>query len=520
MYLRRKFIKDTGAAFIGFNMIQSIPLIGRDLVDFFPASLPRTSPEEQGIASSAIRGFVRAANESGLQWHGFMLLRHGNVVAEGWWKPFGPQYKHTLYSLSKSFTSTAIGFLVNEGKLKVDDRVISFFKDELPETVSANLANMRVKHLLTMNTGHAVDTLGIMREAGDSWTRTFLAQPVPHEPGTHFLYNTGATYLLGVILHRVTGQKLDAYLKPRLFEPLDIKGFDWELSPEGLNTAGYGLRIKTEDIARFGQMYLQKGHWNKKQLVPESWIEEATASQTTSNEGDGDWSQGYGYQFWRCKPGFYRGDGAFGQYCVVMPQHDAVIAVNSESSDMQKSMTIMWEHLLPAMQPGTLPENLAESGALKSELKTLSLPTVKGLPSTASSLRYNNKKFAVENNDYGVTQMQFRFSLDGCKWIIRSGKNEIEAICGWSNWQVNDDTKEYPFQPRPRGFVASRIAGTATWLDQKTLQLNLRFVEAIHGDKITCVFEENKVSVRFLNSIAEMTYNNPEKRLPVTGIIA
>ena len=137
--------------------------------------------------------------------------------------------------------------------------------------------------------------------------------------------------------------------------PLDIKGYDWETSPQGLNTAGYGLRVKTEDIAKFGQMYLQKGKWNGKEILTEAWVNDATSYQTSSQEGDGDWSQGYGYQFWRCKPGFYRGDGAYGQFCIVMPQHDAVLAITSESFNMQKSMTTVWENLLPAIKTDNLP---------------------------------------------------------------------------------------------------------------------------------------------------------------------
>jgi CubicO group peptidase (beta-lactamase class C family) len=139
---------------------------------------------------------------------------------------------------------------------------------------------MKVKHLLTMNTGHGEDTMGKMRDSTNTWTKTFLSLPVNFEPGTHFLYNTGATYMLGAIVHKITGQILTAYLGPRLFEPLDIKGYDWETSPQGLNVAGYGLRVKTEDIAKFGQMYLQNGKWNGKEILTEAWVNDATRYQT------------------------------------------------------------------------------------------------------------------------------------------------------------------------------------------------------------------------------------------------
>jgi len=164
-----------------------LPAIARiEDIGYFPSPvlLPRMSPESQGISSSAIRQFIAAAKSSGVDWHSFMLLRHGNVIAEGWWKPFEPQFKHTLYSLSKSFTSTAVGFCVKEGKLSVDDYVTSFFKNDLPASIPDNLAKMKVKHLLTMNTGHDQDATGPTVAAPDGdWVRAFLALPVQHAPG-------------------------------------------------------------------------------------------------------------------------------------------------------------------------------------------------------------------------------------------------------------------------------------------------------------------------------------------------
>lgn len=263
---RRTFLKTAGLTALVSGLYPATP-------GLLPVhrSLPRRSPESQGVDSAGIRAFLRAAGESGLEWHSFMLLRHGAVVGEGWWKPFEPSFKHTLYSLSKSFTSSAIGFLVAEGRLTVDDPVLGFFPDEAPAAPGEHLAAMRVKHLLTMNTGHDSDTLPVMRgNERQSWVKSFLEHSVVHAPGTHFLYNTGATYMLGAIVHRLTGLLLEDYLALRLFRPLGIEGYDWEKSPDGLNTAGYGLRIRTEDIARFGQLYLQKGAWNGRQLLPEA----------------------------------------------------------------------------------------------------------------------------------------------------------------------------------------------------------------------------------------------------------
>ncbi|MBT1700259.1 beta-lactamase family protein [Fulvivirgaceae bacterium PWU4] len=514
---RRDFLKTTGAAAIGIGLLPAFA--GRMSDVFAPAGLARMSPESQGVSSAAISKFINAANASGLQWHGFMLLRHGNVIAEGWWKPFDFQYRHTLYSLSKSFTSTAIGLLVKEGKLKVDEPVISLFPEDLPVEVSDNLKQMKVKHLLTMNTGHGEDTTGKMREGTAPWTKTFLSLPVEHAPGSHFLYNTGATYMLGAIVHKVSGQDVETFLSSRLFKPLGITGYDWEKSPQGLSVAGWGLRITTEDIAKFGQLYLQKGKWNDKTILTESWVNEATSAQTTSNPGDGDWSQGYGYQFWRCKPGFFRGDGAFGQYCIVMPQYDAVLAVNSESWDMQKQMTIAWETLLPAMQASALPESATDQQQLKQDLANLSLPVVKGSVTSALAKKYNGAEIKFGNNEFGVTSMQLKFSDDGCTWTAKTAKGAQVIKTGWEKWATNKESMKYLFSVGNRNPVPSKVAATATWINENTLQLNLRFIEAIHGDKITCVFDGNKVSVSFLNSVSENTKNNTEKRGTLEGTV-
>ncbi|MBA4849995.1 serine hydrolase [Emticicia sp. BO119] len=512
---RRTFIKQVGAV----SLLAALPQ------DFAQASdlkyaLTRKTPESQGVSSTGIRNFLVAIKESGLEWHSFMLVRHGNVVAEGWWKPFDAHYKHTLYSLSKSFTSTAIGFLVDEGKITVDDKVISFFPEDLPVSVSDNLKAMKIKHLLTMNTGHDVDTMPKLREMiNQSWVKTFLEQPVLHEPSTHFLYNTGATYMLGAIVHKVTGQNLEKYLAPRLFEPLGIEGYDWETSPQGLNTAGFGLRVKTEDIAKFGQFYLQKGKWNGKQLLPESWIEEATKKQTSSNKGDSDWSQGYGYQFWRCKPGFYRGDGAFGQFCMVMPEQDAVLVMTSESWDLQKTMNVAYQTLLPAMSNTALAENADELDSLKNDIKILSLATPKGASTSSLANQYMNKVFQAETNSYGIKDLSFYFDKDYCLLKLTSSKGVDKIKFGWQNWLVNDSPARNLFQVPNRTHMPSKIAGTAVWINDNTLQLNEKFVEAIHGDKLSCVFDGNKVTIAFINSVSENTKNSPEKRDNLVGVI-
>jgi CubicO group peptidase (beta-lactamase class C family) len=331
--------------------------------------LPRSAPEAQGVSSAAVQAFVEAVDTKVDTMHSFILLRHGKVVAEGWWAPESAEKPHVMYSLSKSFTSTAVGLAAAEGKLSIDDPVLKYFPEDAPAEPSEKLKAMRVKDLLTMSCGHQTEPKFKKEEP---WIKTFLSHPVEHAPGTHFLYNSAGTYTCSAIVQKVTGSTVVDYLKPRLFEPLGIEGAQWTASPQGISAGGWGLFLRTEDIAKFGQLYLQKGQWNGKQLVPAAWVDQATSKQVSNGTDPArDWTQGYGFQFWRCRHNAYRGDGAFGQFCVVLPEQDAVVAITADTKDMQAELNLVWDHLLPAFQKDALPPNAEAESKLKSALANL-----------------------------------------------------------------------------------------------------------------------------------------------------
>lgn len=328
-------------------------------------ALPRATPESQGVSSEALRDFIATLDQKVNTMHSVMVVRHGKVIAEAWWQPQTPETPHVLWSLSKSFCSTAVGLAIAEGKLSLDDEVLKFFPDEAPKEPSKNLKEMRVRDLLCMSTGHETEP-NFRAEANGNWVKIFLAHPVPHKPGTHFKYNTPATYMQSAIVQKVTGQTVLDYLKPRLFEPLGIDNPRWDTSPQGVSIGGYGLFARTEDIAKFGQLYLQKGQWNGKQLIPERWVQQATARQTSNGSNPrSDWDQGYGYQFWRCRNGAYRGDGKDGQFCIVLPRQDTVIAMTADTGDMQGELNVVWDKLLKQLGEKPLPENTEGLKALK-----------------------------------------------------------------------------------------------------------------------------------------------------------
>lgn len=336
-------------------------------------ALPRTSPESQGVPSAAITEFIQQADAQVNSMHSFMLIKNGYVVSECWWKPEVSEKPHILWSLSKSFTSTAVGLAVEEGKLSIEDPVLKYFEDLAPESPSDHLKAMRVKDLLTMSTGHSREPW----PGQDSvWAEVFLNAPVDHQPGSTFLYNTPATYMQSAIVQKVTGQTVRDYLVPRLFEPLGIEKPVWDQSPQGISIGGYGLYLKTEDIAKFGQLLLQKGEWKGQQLIPKQWIAQATSKQVENNKAPSarnpDWREGYGFQFWMSRHNAFRGDGKDGQFCIVIPEHEVVIVMTANTSNMQKQLDLVWEHLLPALGEKPLPEARKAWDALKTLQNQLS----------------------------------------------------------------------------------------------------------------------------------------------------
>lgn len=347
-------------------------------------ALPRATPESVGVPSQALVELIQTLDAKFNRMDSLMVLRDGKAIAECWRAPNSPDAPHAMYSLSKSFMSTAIGFAVQEGKLSVDQKVVDIFPDDLPAEPSENLKKMTLADLLSMSCGHetevslpdlvkATRALEKQRAPGaPTWTRAFLAHPTPREPGTHFCYNTPGTYMLSAALQKTVGETTRDYLVPRLFEPLHIETPYWENSPEGVSKGGTGLYLRTEDIAKFGQLYLQRGRWNDKQILSADWVDLATSYKVSNGSNpDSDWAQGYCFQFWRCRKNIYRGDGAYVQFCVVMPDQNVVVAMTSDGNDYQGQLNALYDILLPALKNEALPENPEALAKLRETEKSL-----------------------------------------------------------------------------------------------------------------------------------------------------
>jgi len=431
-------------------------------------ALPRTAPEAQGASSAGLAAFVNALDQLG-DVHSVMVLKGGSVIAESWWAPYAAATPHMMFSLSKSFTSTAVGLLISEGKLDLDDRVIDLLAADVPAEPGDNLSLMTVRHLLTMTTGHATDTVARVRRNEPGWARALLALPVEHTPGTHFVYNTGATYLLSAIVQAVTGERLVDYLQPRILEPLGIMDAAWEQSPDGINTGGYGLRVLTEDIARFGQLYLQHGVWEGAQLVPADWVAIATSSVVPSSGESLDWQSGYGYQFWQSHDGSYRGDGAFGQFCVVLEELDAVVVMTAGLWDMRAQLDLVFSHAIPA---------LTGSGA--GSVPALVTPT------PAASAREFSQEFFFPTNPLKITSMTLAdnlLTIDGQQIPFGVG----EWVTG-GRYKIDKAEEE--------------LAASGGWIDDTHFVIELRAVQTPYSYLVHLTIEGDTIDLRIDQNVS------------------
>jgi CubicO group peptidase (beta-lactamase class C family) len=343
--------------------------------------LPRSAPSAEGIDARGVLALLDRLDERSVECHSIMVVRHGGVVAEGWWAPYSPDRPHLLYSLTKSFTSVAVGLAASDGLLRLDDRVADVLADHVPAGLSARAGQLTVRHLLTMTTGHRADTLAEAWELEPAdLVRGFLRVPAPDQPGTRHAYNNPTSFVLARMVERVTGQSMPDLLEERLFGPMGVEGAEWDRVASGATFGFHGLHLTTEAVAAFGELLLRHGRWHGRQLVPRDWVQEATRSQIQTRPADGgwrpggDWLCGYGYQFWRSRHG-YRGDGAMGQYCLVIPERDLVVAMTCATTDLQAPLDAVWDCLLPGADAAGSP---ADDQVLIERLRQLSLPQVTG----------------------------------------------------------------------------------------------------------------------------------------------
>jgi len=378
---------------------------------------------------------------------------------------------------------------------------------------------MRVRDLLRMNTGNQSEApihVDDSSKQNDTWVKTFLAHSVPFKPGTHFLYNSPATYMLSAIVQKVTGLTVLEYLRPRLFEPLGFKNPVWVSSPQGISAGAYGLSVRTEEIARFGELYLHKGRWNGKQLIPSTWVEQATAIQTsTGSAPTSDWDQGYGYQFWRSRHNSFRGDGAFGQYCMVIPELDAVVAITSGVRNMQQVMNLVWDKLLPVMKPGRLPENPAARRQLEARLAALKVKFPTGAASAPISASVSGKWFEFTENDRGLKAVSFDFNSPSPSLTVRTATGETRMTIGRETWTNSRNSFSNGLDRALSVPANPLVAASGAWSTENTFTVKLILSETPYYSTLNFKFEGDRLLVDSEHNVAF----GPTKLPQLVGIV-
>ena len=325
----------------------------------------RTTPESQGISSEYLTALIRELyHAEGTEMHHFLALRHGKVICECNFAPYPKGMWHITHSMCKSITGMAVGLLIAEGKLRLDENIYDIFPDKVNSLLKIFRPVITVENLLNMSSGITFNESGIV--SGNDWVASYLNSTVNGTTGQIFQYNSLNTYMLSAIVTKRTGETLTDYLEPRLFQPLGITKYFWETCPAGITKGGWGLFLCAEDMAKLGQLYLQKGKWKGEQIIPESWVEASTQKRWETPDD----TYGYGYQLWmEQRPGSFEFNGMLGQNVVIYPDMDMVLVTNAGNNELFQDcimLNIIRKYFPPEYTPAdTLPENPGAALLLK-----------------------------------------------------------------------------------------------------------------------------------------------------------
>jgi len=336
-------------------------------------------PEEGGLSSRALLDYLDAVETSGIEQHSVMVVKNGFLAANIHYAPYTQKTPHICFSMSKPFTSLAAGFAIHEGLLSLGDRVIDVLADKAPADPDPWLASVTLHHLLCMGSGlrQKSDILNHIfdpeKNTGEDWAQAVLACGCDAEPGSIFRYNSHGSYLISCMVQKVAGMNIRDYLIPRLFEPLGIEPPRWDMSPQGVCCGGWGMYLSCEDMAKFGVCLLQNGMWNGKQVIPAEWIALASKPHIATNTvpRHREWSEGYGYHLWACTNGRFRGDGSEGQFCIISPRQNMIVAATACTENLTGEHDLFDEYLFcdARQTPGT-PQ---EQARFADRLKTLAI---------------------------------------------------------------------------------------------------------------------------------------------------
>ena len=493
-------------------------------------SLPRCTPESVGIASESILALMDAFERREIENHSFMIVRHGKVCAEAWAKPFGPDIPHAMYSFSKSFAATAIAFAIDEKiivpstnePLTLDTKL----KDIFPEEFAAKKRphpyddELTLRFMLRMQSGKQMNLMA--DKATIDWIADYINAPFNAKPGTFWNYCNENSFMFCAAIHRLTDLSVNEFLTPRLYEPLGIEEPMWETNQDGIEAGGWGMYLKTEDMAKFMLCYCDGGKFGGKQVIPAWWAKEASKQQVDNSiEIQPDNKAGYGYHFWLNQIGGFRADGMFSQHGLALPAYDAVIITTSGCPIEQKDMDAICSIFPEAFCEEALPENPEALAALRERCAHYALPTLPAKPRRSDiEARVNKKVYRLNKKLVGnlatfpasMLAMPITFmstvktgNIDRLRFVFR----EHELRVNWieQGGKIRECVPigldgEYRYGKLKMGPVPMTTAGIGCWNEDGTLSVTIRPLEAVSARTMTVRFEQNSITVKLGESPA------------------
>lgn len=488
----------------------------------------RVTPESVGIHSEDILNLVHSLLESGVEMHGLMIMRHGKVCAEGWWTPYESELIHGLQSMTKTYTATALGIAYTEGLVRLDERIIDIFPEESPKSPDENLKLLTVRDLLCMGTGMVTKPDHVR-----GWVKEFLHTPVVHKPGSAFFYNSMGTSMLGEIIRKKTGMGLMEYLTPRLFDVIgiDAQKLGWYVLPDGMEYGGGGLYATTEDNLRLMKLYADGGLWEGKRVLASDYVEMATSVQNDSsgerkvNPPAEDNFVGYGFQIWMCRPeGVYRADGAMGQYSIVFPKQDMIIAVNETAENAvwaQNTLDILW-NFAGKIKDEVLEEDVNGYETLKNYLSDAQIPIPFQSQRSAYEKNIRGNRYCLKEGHFdldvtifiqfeegfsttGITEFSLDFEKDRAKLsFLQDGKEQEAMISLNGTWQKSVLK------------LSDSVSDTAyffgTWRAENEFEMDIRWAKTCFTRKVLFTFDGYQIRV-----YSELKANG--KQAPFGGVV-
>lgn len=471
----------------------------------------RVTPESVGIDSGDIEWLLDRLESGFTEPHGLMIMRHGKICAEGWWNPYAPGIRHGLQSHSKTYAATAIGIAYTEGIVKLDERIIDIFPEYAPEQPSENLKRLTVHDVLCMGCG-----MDEMPMATEHWIRDFLHTPVNHTPGTTYMYNSVGSSILSAIIVKKTGMSMHEYLKPRLYDKIGIfsDNHRWMKMPDGCEVGGGGLFATTEDNLRLMKLYADGGVWEGERILDDEYVKRATtlqnesATEAKNNPLAKDNFVGYGYQIWMCRPnGVYRADGAMGQFTIVVPDKDMIIAITENASGAhwaQTTLDVMWEFLERIENHPAKEENTEKSECLKNRMGRLALPNPKCAPYSPIAANIEGRQWRVVDGDFYMEDVGVAQHMSGCELpqpidVFCFHFTSDEIVMDWENREekerlviATDGSRRHNTLP---GRLISQVLLSGAWISENKLEVKARYIETCKEETLLFTFEEKKLKI-------------------------